>query len=86
MDEPGLRGEILLYQTEDGRTRLECRFADESIWLTQRLMGELFQKDVRTINEHLSNIYEEGELEAGATIRKFRIVQREGTRDDGSNL
>ena len=74
-------GEIVLYQTEDGRTRVECRFADETLWLSQALIAELFQKDVRTINEHLQNIYREGELEPGATIRKFRIVRREGSRE-----
>jgi hypothetical protein len=74
------RGDIVLYQTEDGRTRVECRFADETLWLSQALIAELFQKDVRTINEHLQNIYEEGELDPGPTIRKFRIVRREGAR------
>src|ERR1017187_1798715 len=74
-------GEIVLYRTEDGRTRVECRFVDETLWLSQALIGELFQKDVRTINEHLQNIYAEGELDEGATIRKFRIVRREGMRD-----
>ncbi len=74
-------GEIVLYQTEDGRTRVECRFQDETIWLTQALIAELFQKDVRTINEHLQNIYEEAELDPAATIRKFRIVRREGKRE-----
>ena len=74
-------GEIVLYQTEDGRTRLECHFAEETLWLSQALMAELFQKDVRTINEHLRNVYEEGELEPGPTIRKFRIVRREGARE-----
>jgi len=73
-------GEIILYRTEDGRTRLECRFVDETLWLPQALMAELFQKDVRTINEHLQNIYAEGELEPGATIRRFRIVRQEGRR------
>jgi hypothetical protein len=53
---------------------------DETVWLTQKLMAELFQKDVRTINEHIRNIYEEGELAPEATIRKFRIVQTEGSR------
>ena len=74
-------GEIVLYQTEDGHTRLECRFADETLWLSQALLAELFQKDVRTINEHLQNIYDEGEIDPGATIRKFRIVRREGARE-----
>lgn len=72
---------IVLYQTEDGRTRIECRLENETIWLTQTLIAELFDKDVRTINEHLVNIYEEGELNPGATIRKFRIVRTEGQRE-----
>lgn len=72
---------IILYQTEDGRTRIQCRFENETIWLTQALLAELFQKDVRTINEHLMNIFEEGELSREATIRKFRIVRLEGTRE-----
>ncbi len=81
-DDPASRaGEIVLYQTEDGRTRVECRFVDETLWLSQALIAELFQKDVRTVNEHLKNIYEEGEIDAQATIRKFRIVRREGSRD-----
>lgn len=75
------RGELLLYQTEDGRTRVECRFEDDTLWLSQAVMAELFGKDVRTINEHLQNIYEEGELSPERTIRKFRIVRLEGTRD-----
>lgn len=77
---PAAQGEILLYQTEDGRTRVECRFQDETIWLSQALMSELYQKDVRTINEHLKSIYSEGELDPEATIRKFRIVRQEGNR------
>ena len=71
---------ILIYQTDSGEIRLEVRLQDETVWLTQKLMSELFQKDVRTINEHIKNVYEEGELEPESTIRKFRIVQTEGTR------
>jgi hypothetical protein len=78
---PAGQGEILLYQTEDGRTRVECRFQDETIWLSQALIAELYQKDVRTINEHLKGIYGDGELAPEATIRKFRIVRREGNRE-----
>ena len=74
-------GEIILYPTEDGRTRVECRFFGETVWLTQALLAELYQKDVRTINEHLQNLLEEGELDPGATIRKFRTVRREGGRE-----
>ena len=75
------RGELVLYQTKDGRTRVECRFEQETIWLTQALIAELFQKDVRTISEHLQNIFQEGKLAPEATIRKFRIVRREGQRN-----
>ncbi len=73
-------GDIVLYTAPDGQTRLECRFENESIWLTQALIAELYQKDVRTINEHLKNIYAEEELNPEATIRKFRIVRMEGNR------
>ena len=69
---------IILYQTEDGRTRIQCRFENDSIWLTQKLMAELFQKDVRTINEHLQNVFAEGELVEEAVIRKFRITAADG--------
>jgi hypothetical protein len=80
-DEPLPNSEIILYQTEDGRTRIQCRFENESLWLTQALLAELFEKDVRTINEHLVNIFDEGELRREATIRKFRIVRIEGKRE-----
>ena len=68
-------GELPVYQTEDGRTRIPCRFENSTIWLSQALIAELFQKDVRTINEHLMNIFDEGELGREATIRKFPIVR-----------
>ncbi len=71
-------GEIILYQTEDGRTRIQCRFENETLWLTQKLMAELFQKDVRTINEHIQNIFEERELTPDSVIRKFRITAADG--------
>ncbi|MCF6227335.1 MAG: virulence RhuM family protein [Planctomycetes bacterium] len=73
-------GEIQLYNTTDGQTRVECRFLDETLWLSQAQMAELYQKDVRTINEHLQGIYEDEEIAASATIRKFRIVRLEGSR------
>ena len=73
-------GELVLYQTEDGQTRIECRFENESIWLTQALMAELFLVSVPTVNEHLKGIFAEGELAPETTIRKFRIVRTEGTR------
>ncbi len=73
-------GEFLLYETEDGRTRVECRFLNDSIWLTQALMAELFQVTVATINEHLKTLYADQELASEATIRKFLIVRLEGAR------
>jgi hypothetical protein len=69
---------MILYQTEDGRTRIQCRFEAETIWLTQKLMAELFKKDVRTINEHIQNIFAEGELSEESVIRKFRITAADG--------
>ena len=80
------KGEIVLYQTADGATRVECRFEDESIWLSQALIAELYDRDVRTINEHLQNIYAEDELDPSATIRKFRIVRTEGEREVARNV
>lgn len=74
-------GEIVLYQTDDGRTRVECRFADETLWLSQALIAELFHLTVPTVNFHLKGIYEEGELQSEATIRNFLIVRREGVRE-----
>jgi hypothetical protein len=79
-DDSHNKSEIILYQTEDGKSRIEVKLHDETVWLSQKLMAELFQKDVRTINEHIKNIYEEGELRPDSTIRKFRIVQIEGKR------
>jgi hypothetical protein len=79
---PAPGGEFLLYQTEDGRTRIQCRFENETIWLTQKLLSELFQKDVRTINEHIQNILEERELEADSVIREFRITAADGKSYD----
>lgn len=79
-------GEFILYQTEDGQTRIEVRLLHETIWLPQRLIADLFQVSVKTANEHLINIYNERELDPAATIRKFRIVQTEGNRQVARNL
>lgn len=71
---------IILYQTEDGRTRIQCRFENETVWLTQALLAELFEIGVNTVNYHLKAIFAEGELSAEATIRHYRIVRTEGAR------
>lgn len=72
---------LILYQAEDGRTHIQCRFEGETLWLSQALMAELFQVTVPRVNEHLKGIYAEGELAEAATIRKFRIVRIEGRRE-----
>lgn len=53
---------FLMYQTDDGETKINVRLEDETVWMTQKVMAELFQKSIKTINEHIKNIYEEGEL------------------------
>ena len=73
--------EIIFYTTPSGAVQIEVLFQDESFWLSQKKMGDLFGVDVRTISEHLQNIYNSKELESEATIRKNRIVQKEGTRE-----
>ncbi|HOQ42418.1 MAG TPA: hypothetical protein PK178_09705, partial [Smithellaceae bacterium] len=66
-------GQLLIY--EDGALRVQVRIDGKTVWLTQRLIAQLFQVTVPTVNEHLKGIYAEGELDTAATIRKFRIVQ-----------
>jgi hypothetical protein len=73
--------EIVFYQEEDGQSRIQVRLDGGTVWLTQRLLGDLYQVSVPTINEHLGNIFDEQELDPAATIRKFRIVQLEGKRE-----
>lgn len=71
---------ILMYRTEDGKTKIDVRLENETVWMTQKAIAELYQKSIKTINEHIINIYKEQELEETATIRKNRIVQTEGNR------
>jgi len=72
------QSEIILYQTEDEHTRVQVRLQDQTVWLTQKQMAELFGKDVRTINEHIQNLFDEGELVADSVVRKFRITAADG--------
>lgn len=69
---------IQIYQAEDGRTRLEVQLDQETVWLTQKQMAELFDKNVRTVNEHIKNIFKEEELDEPSVIRKFRITAADG--------
>jgi len=75
---PAYPGEFLIYQTEDGRTRVQVRVEQETVWLTQRQMADLFQKDVRTISEHISNIFSEGELQRASVVRNYRKTASDG--------
>ena len=77
---PNPSGELILYRTEDGRTRVQVRFEGETVWLTQAQMAEVFQTTVPNINLHLRNIFDEGELNEGATIKEYLIVRLEGAR------
>lgn len=70
--------ELLLYRTEDGETRVQVRLEGETVWLSQKQLAELFQKDVRTISEHIRNVFEEGELREEAVFRKFRMTATDG--------
>jgi len=72
------KSQIIIYQTESGEIKLDVRFQGETVWLTQKLMAELFQTSIPNINIHLKNIFEEGELEEKATIKDFLIVLKEG--------
>jgi len=69
---------LILYQTEDGQTRVEVQLLDETVWLSQAQMSELFDKDKRTISEHIQNIFKEGELLENAVVRKFRTTATDG--------
>ncbi|MDY0315901.1 MAG: RhuM family protein [Bacteroidales bacterium] len=76
-----MKNEIIIYQADDLPERIEVRIEDETVWLSQKQMSLLFAKNVMTINEHINNVYEEGELNKTSTIRKSLIVQKEGNRN-----
>ena len=74
------QGEIVIYQTDDGKAKIDVRFENETVWLTQAQLAELYQSSKANISEHIKHIFEEDELEEAATVRKFRTVQNEGQR------
>ena len=74
------RSELILYQTEDGRTRIQCRFEGETLWLTQAQMAELFQTTPQNVTLHLKDIFAEGELDEAATCKPYLQVRQEGAR------
>jgi len=72
--------DILIYRMEDGNVKVDVRLEDETVWMTQKSIAKLYQKKVNTINEHINNIYDEGELEEKSTIRNNRIIRKECIR------
>ncbi|MBU1569772.1 MAG: virulence RhuM family protein [Proteobacteria bacterium] len=75
------KGQFLVYEAEDGRVKIDVRLSDETVWLTQQLMADLFQTSQQNISLHIQNIYEEGELVSEATYKKYLSVRREGRRE-----
>lgn len=75
------KGQFLVYQAEDDKLKLDVRFEDESVWLTQQLMADLFQSSKQNVSYHISSIYEEGELLSEETVKKFLTVRQEGNRE-----
>ena len=74
-------GEFLIYQSEDGLTNIEVKIQDETVWLTQQQMADLFKTSRTNVVEHIGNIYSEHELDENSTCRKFRQVRKEGNRE-----
>ena len=73
-----IRSEIIIYQTDDGQTKIDVKFADETVWLTQAQLCDLYQISKSNISEHVKHIFEEGELEENAVVRKFRTTAVDG--------
>ena len=75
------KGDIVIYKTKDGLTKINVKFEDETVWLTQAQLVELYQTSKSNISEHIKHIFEEGELSQESTVRNFRTVQIEGNRE-----
>ena len=73
-----VENEILIYQTEDGQTKIDVKLEDETVWLTQAQLCELYQTSKSNISEHIKHIFEEGELEENSVVRKFRTTAADG--------
>lgn len=79
-------GEIIIYQSEDGSGKLDVKLEDETVWLTQNQLVELFHSSKANVSEHIKNIFDEGELEEDSTVREFRTVRKEGNREVARTL
>lgn len=86
MNEQPNNGNIILYQTEDGKSRIEVTLCNDTVWLTTDQMAELFQRNKSTISRHIKNVFEDGELNPDSTVAFFATVQNEGDRTVERNL
>ncbi len=77
------RSEIIMYQTDDGQTKIDVRMEDETVWLSLKEMTKLFQRDKSVVSRHIKNVFEEGELDEAATVAYFATVKDEGKRGTG---
>lgn len=75
------KGQFLVYETEDGKLKIDVRFEEDSVWLTQQMMAELFQSSKQNLSYHINSVYEEGELAPEATVKKYLTVRKEGNRE-----
>lgn len=79
-------GNIIVYVDDNGKPQVDVRFQDETVWLTQAQLVELYQSSKANVSEHIKNIFDEGELDSAATVRKFRTVRTEGDRNIATNF
>ena len=82
MKTPENSSQIVIYKSKDGQTRLDVRLEDETVWLTQMQICELFQKSKANVSEHIKHIFKEGELDENSVVRKFRITAADGKEYD----
>lgn len=81
-----MENEIIIYQTQDGQTKIDVRLENETVWLTQNQMAELFQTTKQNVSSHIKNIFEEGELSENSTVKDYLTVQQEGNRKVSRNI
>ena len=81
-----MENEIIIYQTQDGQTKIDVRLENETVWLTQNQMAELFQTTKQNVSSHIKNIFEEGELSENSTVKDYLTVQQEGNRKVSRNV
>lgn len=86
MKKDNQKSQIVIYKAANGRVKIDVRFENETVWLTQNALAELFQTTKNNISQHVKNIFEEGELAQSATVKKFLTVKKEGSREVSRNM